>query len=463
MASISPSRAAAPVSTFAVYAGLFTASWARFGNFEVAGFNVRLPILCFAVALALLLADCIVLRSKVFIASRTSFWVASVLVVFLGGSVVASNHVTALAQWGTIVLGAVLPMSAVALSASLHHNQIAMLSAFIRGGYVAAVFGLYQLAAFYLGLPQGVVYTDTSGGFGRISAFSYEAAYFGYFVLLVLAALVARAFATRSRVPLVPLVFLVLVLVLANSRATLLALPLFIVLLYGRLPSRVVRFRIAAAIVVAAWALLVVLLMNPETASALVARVGSLFDPNEASSNAPRLSLYSTALEILRERWLTGIGPGQLIDWLPRYGYLPTPGSTSNTVIANNVWLQAALDGGVLLVLAQLGFVVAVVRGAYFHSRPAARVLSAGWLSVLAIAGLLTSFFFDTSLWVGAALALALAREQEAEATTGERATELGSAGDRGHGRPDPQRRGRSSTSSSPLHVGDRKGHQERT
>jgi hypothetical protein len=458
--------AARPVSSYVVFAGLFTSSWARFGNFEVAGFNVRLPILCFALALVLMLVDCLLLHKKVFVASRVGVWVAGVLLVYLGGTVVAANHLAALGQWGTVVLGAVLPMSVIVLSASLHHNQIEMLNAFIRGGYFASAFGLYQLAAFYTGLPQGVVYTDTSGGFGRISAFSYEAAYFGYFLLLVIAAMLARAFAMRRRVPPVPLIVLLGVLLLANSRATLLALPLFLVLLYGRLPSRVVRLRIAAAVTVGAWALVVVLLLNPSTASALVARVGSLFDPNEASSNAPRLALYSTSLDILRERWLVGIGPGQLIDWLPRFGYLPIPGSTSNSVIANNVWLQAALDGGIVLVIAQIGFVVAVVRRAYFTALPAARVLSAGWLSVLIIAGLLTSFFFDTSLWVGAALALVLAQRREGDSLEVASPPSVERAGVGGTEQTPlvlPLAQDQSSSTSRPLRAGDREGHRERT
>lgn len=410
-------------------AALFTVSWARFATIPIGSFNLRLAPILFVLAIVLLAVDPLLVRREQRPNSRAWLLIIAIVGVMLLACVGAKEVVPALLQVAATVIGAVVPCAAVYLAVRRGAGTVALLNAFIRGGYFACGFGLYQLLAFYRGWPQFVEYQATSGGLGRISSFSYEPAYFGYFLVLVLGALVTRARLQGVRIPAIPVTFVLAVLLLANSRATLLTLPVLAVLVFWRNPSSVERARLVVGGVAACWLAAVVFLAEPRSWQFVVDRVSNLFNPAEQSSNAPRLDLYETCLRIVQEHFLTGIGPGQLVDYAPVYGLPNLPGATSNSVIANNVWLQAALDGGVALVLAQLLLVVAVVR-VYARDSSALRGLAAGWLSVLVVASFVTSFFFDPGMWAVLGLLLAMARHGSTEAVGRTYSPALVGAGD---------------------------------
>lgn len=304
-------------------------------------------------------------------------------------------------------MGAVLPFLAVLTSVRRRSELDFALTAVIRGGYLAAVFGLYQLAAFYTGAPQVVEYTALGGDLGRISSFSHEAGYFGSYMVLVLAALFARAALRNQNVSWVVVALLVVVLLLANTRAVFLTVPLFAILMVLRRPRR----RSEGRFVVGATALTLVgagvWISAPGAVHRLTERASTIFDSAEATSNAPRLELLEAIRPIIEQNLIAGIGPGQLYFDGPTFGLVREAGATPNSVIADNIYYQALLDGGIVLLVAQLLFVIACIRIALANRDQVARALLAGYLAVVIPASLITSYFWDAKLWTVLATAVA--------------------------------------------------------
>lgn len=408
-----------PVSSVLIWIGLFTVAWDRFGTFQVGSFNVKIPTIMFAVGLALTITD------RSFMASirgrrQRIVGLLFLTVAFYAAIGFAANNVLyAQLQTATVIVGAVVPFLAVYINIRVFGSIDQALTAFIRGGWFAAIFGVYQLAAFYTGLPQIVSYEARGGGLGRISSFTYESGYFGYFVILVLAAIFARA-ALRSEPVKVPhVVILLLVLVLANTRAAYITIPLLIILMFWRWPDSRTRPKLLGWLFMLALAVAVFALAFPNIIAVVAQRASTLFDPTETSSNAPRLASNYSSLRIIEDNFWSGIGAGNLIDVAPAYGRVVYAGATSNSFIANNVYLQALLDGGIILLILQLIIVVVLVRTFYRREYPVSRALLAGWLSAFIVASFITSYFWDMKLWVVAAIAAAahsLASERETTA-----------------------------------------------
>lgn len=399
---------ATQVSTLFMWLGLFTLSWDRFASFHVSTFNVKLPTVAFIIALALTILDNSrtprentnhqnILRAAI-----------TVVLVFGGMAIFAEDRTAAINQTLTVILGALVPFLAVYWNIRKFGKVDEALSALIRGGILAAIFGLYQLAAYYLDIPQLVTYTALSGGLARISSFSYESGFFGYFLVLVIATLVARSTLRNEAVNRLHFTFFVAVLVLTNSRATVFTIPLVFALLFVRWPKGSTNAKILPWFVAGAYCLMIALLAIPQAFVTALARISTVFDPNEASSNAPRLERLDFAWQVAQHHLTTGIGGGNLIRYAQTYGVAVPTDAGSNQVIVNNVWLQALLDGGVVLLAAEALLVlvaVAMVRS----SQPAVRMLMAGWISVMSVSSLITSYYFDMKLWAVLALAAALA------------------------------------------------------
>lgn len=395
-----------PVSTVLIWVGLFTVSWDRFAQIYVGSFNVKLPVVAFALAFVATLFDWLMFDRR----GQKQPMVKWALLCGAGmalGLIPAVDKTAALLQIVTVVIGALVPFAAIYLNVRLFGRADDALSAFIWGGTFAAVFGVYQLAAFYLHLPQVVPYEATGGGLGRISAFSYEAGYFGYLIILVIAALFARAAMRNRPVNRIHLVFLVAVLLLANSRATALTLPLVFVLMLARWPQSRARAKLWPILIVGVWAVAIAALAAPSLMTTVGQRVASIFDPTEPTSNAVRLSLFDMATKILHDH-LFGIGPGNLIRYVPLYGGVLSDGATSNSVIANNIWLQAWLDGGPLLLVLEAAFVLIAITTLLRRRAPTVRLLMCGWVTAVLVASVGTSYFWDMKLWAVLALAAAM-------------------------------------------------------
>ncbi|MDQ1205653.1 O-antigen ligase [Microbacterium sp. SORGH_AS_0862] len=399
---------------WSLYGALFTIGWDRLANVSVMGFNVKVPILLFALSLVLGLIEWIVMAGSLEKARRRwSRWdltlgglILAALLVLVASSLLSEHPASALLQCVTVVLGAVVPFVAVVVGARLHDDLADLLRAFIAGGMVAAVFGLYQLLAALVDWPQLIEYEALGGGSARISSFLYEAGYFGYYMVLVVGAVIAydRLRSRTTWFSMALIAALVLVTILANTRAAYLTLPLLLVALGWPYVGRLRRFWPWVAGAVAAAVALVFLL--PGVFGFLWERFTSIFDPTEESSNAPRLEWIDRTLRISADHPLLGIGPGNLFYVAPRYGGDVT-GGRPNSIIANNAFLQALLDGGILLLLCQLAVVAVIVWQTYRLRRPVSQALIGSWLSVAIVALFITSYYWDLKLWAVAALAWA--------------------------------------------------------
>ncbi|PTT69450.1 O-antigen ligase family protein [Arthrobacter sp. HMWF013] len=409
---LTPTKAKTPFSTILLWVGLFSVSWDRFAGISVGTFNLKLPIVAFALAFALTLVDRVALRRPPMGAHPAIGLALAVIIAYFVGALFALDTQLAVIQFGTVVLGAFLPFLAVFTNLRTFGGLDSALTAFIRGGILASVFGLYQLTAFYAGLPQLIQYEATGGGLGRISSFSYEAAYFAYFLILVIAAVFARAHITKASINIWLVGFLLIVLILANSRATVFTLPLLLVLAFFRRPDKSLTKKLTPLFLITIWVLVFMWLALPDIYETFFERAATIFDPTEQSSNAPRLDTYDAAWVIAQQDLLTGIGGGNFRDALAAMTGVHVPGISANELIANNVWLQALLDGGVILLAAEAILVIVAARTLYRRAIPGARLLMAGWLSALLVSSMVTSYFFDVKIWVVLALALAVAKDQ---------------------------------------------------
>ena len=142
--------------------------------------------------------------------------------------------------------------------------------------------------------------------------------------------------------------------------------------------------------------------------AAQVPSATNVLNPNEQSSNAPRLDLYKAVLRAVEPHLLLGVGPGNLRAALAADHYSP-PNQTTGQVVANDVWLQALADGGVPLVLLEAAFTVMVVVLALRRAAGPIQPVAAALVVVLVVSGLLTSYFFDIKVWVAFAIVLASA------------------------------------------------------
>ncbi|MEG0027745.1 O-antigen ligase family protein [Aurantimicrobium sp.] len=386
--------------------GIFTVSWEKFGNVGIAGYNLKLSVILFAFSLLFSWIDSwrrnIPLRPPFPII----FALALVLLYALIG-LISTSQVAAQAQTVAVITGALIPFLAVLINVKLYGNFSQLLNAFIYGAIFASIFGLYQLAAFYSGLPQIVSYRATDvNGYGRISSFSYESGYFGYFLVLAMVAVLARSVLTKTPTNQWLLGLFALTLVLANSRAAFVTIPILLGIFIFFWPRRIPRPRFGWLATLGAIGLVVVIAMKPDVMQAVAVRFFSLFDPNEASSNAPRLAVLNSSWQIFSDNPLWGIGPSSLRDFLYSYGFQVSPTASPNSVIANNSFFQALLDGGVILFLAELAFVITAIAFYMHRSHSVAWILMSGWLTVLVVSGFVTSYFWDIKLWVFLALAI---------------------------------------------------------
>ncbi|RIX26603.1 O-antigen ligase family protein [Amnibacterium setariae] len=465
-------RAVARAAVVAVALGLMTESWDRFLNVEALGYNLKLPSLLFSIAaIALVVA----VRHPIRLVLQRAFQrytvvLTAAIVLYLAvRGVFTTSPLAASAQLAAVLSGAVLPFVALLLVLRTRRDLLWAISWLSLGAAVAAAFGVYQLIAFYAGLPQGIEYSGVSigTGLGRISSFSYEPAYFSYFVILVLGAVVARRRMLGGEVSWPTLGVFGAVLYLINVRAA----PLMVVAVggllllafssYRRLIARGAIVLVCATVVALAVPVLIAQISTaggqtsnasiptdrfrspatettqpsetstspaaatpapaPSESAAPETGVGEplqAFDPNEQSSNSPRLELYKAVLATVGRSPVFGVGPGNLGPVLQR----DAPGAIANQgaqVVANNIWLQALADGGIPLLLMEMavigGVAVAGVRRRRFFTYP----LVAAWLSVLLVGGMLTSYFFDIKVWVALGLLVAGVRVVDLERQAG--------------------------------------------
>ncbi|WP_168928686.1 O-antigen ligase family protein [Sinomonas albida] len=407
---------AIPLSAVFIWIGLATVSWDRLGNLTVGTYNLRLPLVTFAIGFILSVCDYYILnrtapKTKPAMPLLMTFVALTMAIVALTGI----NWIASFQNTAAYVLSSFIPFLAVYLFVRVSGRLEECLTAFIIGAVVAALYGVYQLVAFYTGLPQGIPYESVGGGLGRISAFNYESGYFGYFIILAIAAVYARARLTAREPSKLLLLFLAGALVLANTRASIFTIPLLVVFMFagGRVSARVVRW-LPALLALSVLGLLISA-MIPGLYDQMFLRMSTVFDPTEPTSNAPRLARLAEAARVIQGSPWVGVGPGNFAEAAGAIGIQSSGEFADNKYIANNIWYQAMLDGGAFLLALESALVVSAVHQLYRKSLPTARALMAGWLSVFTVSSLITSYYFDTKLWVILAMALAAARQAQQE------------------------------------------------
>ena len=341
----------------------------------------------------------------------------ALLAVNLVAAVLAISKTLALQQIITIFGGAVLPFACIGLGVRTRTQLERAMSALVAGTVVAATFGFYQFAAPYLDLSQGLAYTGTVGGVGRITAWSYEPAFWVFHVELSLAILIGDVLARRRRFGIRPeilVLYLIANLVLANARAGFLSFPLLVFLVLRtagerrRLDRRAARF-LRLALPTAAVIALLGLPLGVNLPAYVVARVRSVTNLQEAESNAVRVVLYREELRLVTERPWLGYGPGTfgvlIKDRVPFY-----QDADPHAIVANNLVLQTLLDAGAV----SLPPVAMLIWAVYANSRrnPSrdARILLSAATAGLVVNSMLAAFFWDMRLWVVIGLAYAAAR-----------------------------------------------------
>jgi hypothetical protein len=383
----------------ALCGALFTFSWDTVGGTTIWGFNLKISTVLFLVA-----AFCNVGAPREHPMSAFEGRIRGLLVLilswFLISSFLAEHSVSAFAQTARNAVAAIVPLAAVSRGVLNREEWDRALAWLVRGVVVATIFGLYQLFAFHSGLPPLFVnYTGLSGGAGRIAAFNYEPAVFGQVLIVGVAALLCQQRHTPSR-----LRFAILIgftMILTNARALFLTAPVFYLLVRrGRLSPRARRtlpILLAFGILLA----LMIALTQPERYVFMYDQFLSIFDPNEAASNARRLEQYRIDIQIIRDSGFFGLGPAQLFYEVPFFDTTVFEGPAANNVVANNVWLQALLDGGpILLVLEGVLFVQMVAFWWRWRFDTGVRALAACWLSIMIVSGMLFSLYFSPTQWM---------------------------------------------------------------
>lgn len=396
-----------PLSLVLCWIGLFAVSWDRLANVVVGGFNVKLPVLAFFAAFVISLVEKPRQVSPPRV-RRVYYLILLIVIVYCGALLFGIDRHAGLGQLFTVLLGAVIPAVAIERVARVHRRRLSMLDAFVAGGVFAAAFGLYQLAASYTGLPQFIEYTGQGGDVGRISSFAYEPAYFGYFLILVLGAMAARDLLEPRPRSLLGLLTIVAALALCNSRAVFFTLPILLLLSLRSGPVGLRRLQGPRVITPLILLALFGAFLQPSVVEFAQTRLGSAFDTREAASNAPRLEVYQGTLDIVRDHPF-GIGPGSLRAVAPDYGLRFDPDTPANQVVSNNIWIQSMLDGGIILAIAQVALIIGVALLLWRRSFLPARLVVAGWLTVVIVGGLLTSFFYDLRMWAALGLAMGMA------------------------------------------------------
>lgn len=396
-------------------AGLLTVSWDRV-SIRAGGMTLKPAYAAFAFALAVDGLRMVQARGPAPASSRTRLIRQAVLasLFLLAIATVNGGYLLAGArQLFVIAFGALVPAwVCFRLGQAPARRRVLISWALIGAGFAAAL-GIYQFAANYLGLPTVLRYTGVGGALGRTAGLSYEPAVFSmYLISLVPLSVVLlierkgeRSVRTAPR-----LVFCLLLvgLLVSNARAGYLALPFaLLVPLLSRSPRAVRARPVLIVWGTIVFALLLSTVVRFDAVGFVGARLASVADTQEQASNAPRLLLYKTSGRIAADHLVIGIGPGALGQALPEYGFPGDQVPDLTRAVANNIWLQAVLDCGVL---GPIG--VAIVLGTvYWLSRRCkdvhGRSLALGVLLVMLVGGLLTSTFWDARYWTLIGLMLA--------------------------------------------------------
>jgi hypothetical protein len=295
----------------------------------------------------------------------------------------------------------------VPLWAILRQRRWAMsvLKSFVLGMVASSLLAIYEFIARKRGLPWLSSYNASIGGMPRSASLSFEAAYFAAptFAALV----ICWAAWPNGRRRTFQIIILVLGLIAANARITFVqlaiaALAYAVIRFRGSIEDRrLARRRLFSAIVLILCTMTLVVGVRPTVLTSIADRVQSIGDAKEETSNAPRLQAYAEISSIVKDHPLFGIAPGQLGRELESRGVITdAPGGEAASFVANNIWIQALLDGGLLAAMLQFALVVTAVFCLREARAPIQYSVLVAWMTIVGGAGLTVSNFWDSESWV---------------------------------------------------------------
>ncbi len=397
-----PGRKTPPLSALAACAGAFTVNWDVVGV-DLGGRTLKINALFFGASILLGLADPVALRTAFGATRRERRFIAALSLLLLWlliRSIIVGGQ--GLSGFAAVLIPAVVPFVAV-----LRQRRWAesIVRAFVLGMVFSSLLAVYEFIARQLDLPWMTGYEAFVGTVPRSAALSFEAAYFA--APAVAALIICWAAWPSGRVRSIQMVVLGLGIAAANARIAFvqIAIAAFIfmaVRVRGSLEHRrQFRRRLLVASVSTVGCLIVVTTFQPQFATNLGERLGSIVDSEEVTSNAPRLEAYDQVNEIVADNALFGIGPGTLGIEMEQRGF---DGNTKDTgdaaYVANNVWIQAVLDGGAIAIAMQTILVALACFALRDSPDPIAFAVLVGWITIVLGAGLTVSNFWDAEAWV---------------------------------------------------------------
>ena len=128
--------------------------------------------------------------------------------------------------------------------------------------------------------------------------------------------------------------------------------------------------------------------------ASLRARIFSIFAMRNDSSNSFRFNVYNSCIDMFKDNWLLGIGVGNQ-NFREIYGLYMKTGF--DALSAYNIYLETALESGILALIAFVGFVFVNITKAlrYISKRRNANSVYLA-IATISVTGLLVHGFVDT-------------------------------------------------------------------
>lgn len=421
--------AAFPATTFALL--LLSLSCDQVLTFRSEAGTIRLAHVCTAVLFVRLCVQRLARREPWRVARPLAPALAFYFLAAFANLAESASPAKSLGYLAWALLDAVALFSVVLEAASTRAGFSRTVKLWIAGAGLNAAFGLLQLA---LGLlHQRVPLVEQRlGDFPRINGFNYEPAYFALYLESVAAVLVARWAARPAAGKGGALVAagLGVAAALSMSRSGWLGLGLLGLVVLLRLAASARGLELVRALCVAGAVVAAGTLVLPGKFLAKAPEMAAMaFNPREASSTAPRLSLIGQARQVFARHPLLGVGLGGYGGFIVQNPELQIPGlfADQSKIVTTNVWLEILAETGTVGLFGVLWAVGATLRALWRAAKsrtadPDARAWASGFLlSVLLVFGVL--YHFNQTLWrldVWALLALAWAAVGRAGATAGE-------------------------------------------
>jgi len=409
-------RSTRPRSLLLVWAGAATASWDVVGV-DLAGRTLKLTTLCFLLGAVFWLAEHRSAWRWTTLPTRHRLTVGLTLTLlgWMGiRSVFTSAPISSLSGFAAQLIPAGAPFIAV-----LWHRTWAstIVRAFVYGMAATSVAAIYEVIAKSNGWYWPTAYEAKVNGTFRAAGFAFEAAYFA--APAVAAIVICLFWWPRGVGRLGILAVIFAAIVAANARIVFVQIVVaFIVLvalgLWMRGAQRVQLLRgLAGVVLIGAIVGLGVLLLSPSMVGTIGDRAASIFDPNEVTSNSPRLEEAERVGDVIIDHPIIGIGPGRLGDEFRARGFVDDATQNNDaTYVTNNTWTQSLVDGGVIALALQLAVVVSVIAGTRRAITMREAAVLTAWLSLVLAAGLTVSNFWDTELWLLLACHLGLTSDE---------------------------------------------------